>query len=881
VSGSALELRFSFWQDKGRSQAGKHGELPLMSSSSHLPSAGDSPAMSSNGWAPPTRGLEARTINQTVASTLIDAYEVLGELGRGAFGVVYRARDTKLNRPVAIKVLQVGADASDDELARFRGEAEALGSLQHANIVQVYNTGVHRGMPYLVMELVEGGNLFQQLHGQPRQVREAAALVETIARAIHAAHDKGIVHRDLKPANILLSVEGTPKITDFGLAKRLDHSLGLSRTGQAIGTPSYMAPEQAEGKKDIGPGADVYALGAILYELLTGRPPFRGPDILAVLEQVRGSDPLSPSRLVPRLPRDLSTICLKCLEKSPERRYSSALELADDLRRYLDGHAIVARPAGRLERLWRVVRRRPLQAALASVTVLVAVLVAVLSWVLVEDGRQKKIAELKREQEQAIHQKEEQIQKFTQDEHERSLGALDGILRLVLKGPLSNKPGLEPLHRELLDYYEKLIQRQEQSDLAPPDKLAEACLRLGLLIHKTGKLADARNALDRAERLYVRLSQAAPDRPDSRRRLARTRLERGRVLEGLGLVKPARADYESALALLEQLHRDWPAEPRNQRDLGEVLQWLAVLCAGNETDAGRKEALGYYRRALALRQDLCQRKAPIQGDRADLARTQGFLGDLLLEMSDLAGADAAYWESHRIREKLAKDDPENDDAHFQLARSYANFANYQIRVRALDTAINFLEQTLKLRRELVARNPAVTEYQTDLADVCGDTAELLLLRGGTTGNRERRQRALELAREAEAIYRRQQKSDEQSINVRRGLAESLTLRARLLVDTAPAEAGPLLIEAEVLFRKVLQQRDTADSYYQLAAVHALQAELGSAAGREARVKDALVALQKASELHFRRLHPRDVELDRAFKALHDRPEFRAVLARGQ
>jgi tetratricopeptide (TPR) repeat protein len=308
-----------------------------------------------------------------------------------------------------------------------------------------------------------------------------------------------------------------------------------------------------------------------------------------------------------------------------------------------------------------------------------------------------------------------------------------------------------------------------------------------------------------------------------------------------------------------------------------VLHSLAVLCSGIESEQGRKEAQAFYKRALDLRKALCRRRDATRQDHGDLARTHGHLGDLLLEMGDLAGADAAYWESHRIRERLFKEDKESDDARFQLARSFGNFANYQTRVRALDTAINFLEQALEHRRDLVRDNPAVTEYQTDLADGCHDIAELLLLRAGK-GDTERRDRALKLAQESEALYRRQQKNDEQAITVRRGLAESLALRARLLADSWPDEARTLLIESEVLFKKVLEQMKSADTHYQLAGVHALQAELAPAASREGHIKDALAELRTAFEMHFRRLHPDDVKRDRAFKVLRERSEFKQILA---
>ncbi len=295
----------------------------------------------------------------------IPGYEILGVLGRGGMGVVYKARQIKLNRVVALKMILAADHAGGDQLARFRIEAEAAASLKHPNVVYIYEVGEQAGLPYFAMEYVEGGSLAQQLAGGPAPPRRAAETVAELALAIHRAHQQGIIHRDLKPANVLLTADGTPKITDFGLAKRLDVDPGHTQSVAIMGTPSYMAPEQAQGRiREIGPAADIYALGAILYEFLTGRPPFRAASIMDTLLQVMEAEPVPPSRLQAKTPRDLETICLKCLAKEPRRRYPSAEALAEDLRRFLDSKPVTARPVSTLERAWKWAKRRPALAAL-------------------------------------------------------------------------------------------------------------------------------------------------------------------------------------------------------------------------------------------------------------------------------------------------------------------------------------------------------------------------------------------------------------------------------------------------------------------------------------------------------------------------------------
>ena len=285
-------------------------------------------------------------------------YEVVSELGRGGAGIVYRARQVKLNRMVALKVLT--GEFGGEELRRFVAEAETVARLHHANIVHIYEVGEEGDVPFFSMELIEGGTLADRLRGRELSGREAAEVMLPVVRAVHFAHMRGVVHRDLKPGNVLLDAEGVPKVVDFGIAKLLGADSSMTVSGSVMGTPTYMAPEQAQGSsKNAGPAADVYSLGAMLYELLTGRPPFLPQESDVVLAvRVVTEEPVSPAYHRPGVPRDLEAICMKCLQKAPGERYASAAALAEDLRRYLANEPILARPPSPMGRLTKWIRRR-------------------------------------------------------------------------------------------------------------------------------------------------------------------------------------------------------------------------------------------------------------------------------------------------------------------------------------------------------------------------------------------------------------------------------------------------------------------------------------------------------------------------------------------
>lgn len=357
------------------------------------------------------------TLNVVAEKPQIPGYEILEELGRGGMGVVYKAKQLALRRLVALKMILNGSFADGEERRRFLAEAQTLAKLQHPNIVQVYDVGEHRGQPFFALELIEGGTLAKRMTDKPLSVTEAAQLMATLARTVYAAHKANIVHRDLKPTNIMLTAEEIPKIGDFGLAKHLDAETMRTQSGAIMGTPAYMAPEQASGRtKMIGPSADIYALGVILYELLTGRVPFRGVTQFDVLQKVLNDEPISLRSLHPKLPRDIETICLKCLEKNPDRRYRSALELAEDLERYLTGKPIRARSVSVWERGIKWGRRHP---ATAGILIVIALALATLIgiWVFLTVKMRQELTRTTSELQQTSLQRQEELHRDLHDFH--------------------------------------------------------------------------------------------------------------------------------------------------------------------------------------------------------------------------------------------------------------------------------------------------------------------------------------------------------------------------------------------------------------------------------------------------------------------------------
>ncbi len=493
VAHASTDLAAAFFQAERSTLTG--------SSSPHTDDLGSEPGLTvatspSEGYStePDVAGADALAPSVLRARPVpaIAGYEILGELGRGGMGVVYHARQVRLNRPCALKMILAGAHADAVAATRFLAEATAIARLRHPNVVQIHHIGEADGLPYFELEYLEGGGLDRRLDGIPWPARRAGALVEPLARAIAEAHRLGLVHRDLKPANVLLAADGTPKITDFGLVKWLAADSRVTATDSIMGSPSYMAPEQAEGHTDlVGPAADVYALGAILYELLTGRPPFRAATVLETLDQVKHAEPVPPTRLVPGLPRDAETVCLKCLEKDPSKRYGSADALAEDLRRFLEDRPIRSRPIPSYERSWRWCRRNRTMASLIGLAATLTVLVAIVSTVaaLVSIRQLDRTATAERQTQLALG-------KSTKAERRAQLALGESLLS---EGAALQRTGLIGLRFESLDRLTRAareLRKDPEGRARLPEVRDHAITALGLTDVRLRWQREIRNARD-------------------------------------------------------------------------------------------------------------------------------------------------------------------------------------------------------------------------------------------------------------------------------------------------------------------------------------------------------------------------------------------------
>jgi tetratricopeptide (TPR) repeat protein len=687
----------------------------------------------------------------------IPGYEILGELGRGGMGVVYKARQVKLRRLVALKMILGVAHAGLGARARFLREAEAVARLQHPNIVQVFELGEHQGQPFCALEFVEGGSLEEKLRGQPQSPRASAQLLRTLAQAVQAAHQAGVVHRDLKPANVLLAPvsrvaiptsdeenakrqagatdDFVPKIADFGLAKRLSNESGRHPTleGAIVGTPSYMAPEQAAGAATVGPAADLYTLGAILYEMLTGRPPFKGTTIMETLQLVLSEDPCPPSQLQPKVPADLETICLKCLHKEPSRRYATAQDLADDLGRFLAGEPVRARPVGALEQAWRWCRRRPALASLAAALVIAVAggFAGVFTlWRVAEGRRQEALGESHRaeyhrglaEQRAAEARTSE---KRTRKAHEETLrvlrvtsDAVDRLSKLVHDHPQMRSLALEPVRLSALEltttYYDSLLRLDVASDNPELVLRLQGPAHLGLAraLDRKASLLKAVDSAQRAIAVSERLVKIDPHNDTYQRDLAEGHRQLGLLYSQLARHDEALAAHRRSLGVVTALARARPGdlslalfEARCATALGSVHWSLRQL----------DEAEKSWRGVLTISCRLLDRQPASTEVQAELARAYSNLGVVYSEQGKQDSAQRVWLAALEARLKLARGQPRDPLLAEELATSWNNLGTLYHRRAQHSRALAAWQSALAIRQEQARLYPLIPENRAVLA----------------------------------------------------------------------------------------------------------------------------------------------------------------------
>ena len=649
-------------------------------------------------------GSPVRPSDEETLPRQFGSYELLEEIGRGGMGVVYRARQSEADRIVALKVIRrdrlesLPRDSQASTMDRFRHEAQAAARLEHENIVTVYEVGEVEGQQFFSMRYVQGRSLAEILHDRPIEDRTAAGYIEPVARAVQEAHSHGILHRDLKPQNILVDGHTDQAlVADFGLAKLLESGDELTQSGEIMGSPPYMSPEQALDSSRVTCQSDVYALGATLYHIITGRPPFQAATSLETLRQVIDQEPVPPRRLNSSIDRDVETICLKCLEKEASRRYASAEALADDLARYLKGEPILARPVGPSERAFRWCRRNPMMASLIGSTVVFLVLAVAVTFI----AYVKTSAAL--------------------EDSEVSFGqarkAVDDLFTEVSEDTLLNKPGMQPLRKRLLqralDYYQRFV-KQRGDDPAIQDELARTHFRIGRIKEEIDSPQTAYSSYDRAIQMQRRLLAQRPGDSDTLEDLGNSLSSLGNVLLRQAKLDEALKAHQEAADIRQQLLRMAPQNRLFKRLLASSRMNIGVVQReSRRLDEARRE----FEEAQALRSEILKYGPDYPEARRDLA--MGYYNLALLALSlqpkDFEAARSSFEDAIGVFKRLLDDDPEDLANQYRLFLCYRLLADLESRMENWDTALKLYQNALVQMEELATLNPSVAEYQADLA----------------------------------------------------------------------------------------------------------------------------------------------------------------------
>jgi serine/threonine protein kinase len=716
----------------------------------------------------------------------IPGYRIVSELGRGGMGVVYRAKQLSANRDVALKVVRndvldtLAADTRQTTLNRFQHEAHAAAKLEHENLVPVYDVGDSGSLRYYAMRFIEGTSLYDMIRHKALSNRDAARYIEPVARGLHYAHQQGVLHRDLKPHNIIIEAKtDQPRLTDFGLAKFIEQRNELTHAGEVMGTPSYMSPEQARDSGRVTPLADVYSLGAALYHVLTSRPPFQAANVAETLRQVFDEDPVPPRRLNSAIDRDLETICLKCLQKEPSRRYESAQALADDLKRYLNGEPILARPAGYVERTWRWCRRNPkLAAAIGTAVTLAAITV---TSIVVSNIRISA----------ALAQADRNLQ--------NALQVVDDLLTRVSEDDLLKTSGMDPLRRELLAkaqaHYQSFLDENANNPRIRRE-LANAHFRVGVIEREMGNKEKGLQSLRTAETLQREMLAEQPNNPDVRRSLSETLNVAGEWHKRDSQWDEAIESFTEAATLREKLAQESPRDKELRRLLANVHMNLGIAQqAKGDWQAGVKEQTSAQELRVKLRQD--------DAKNVEILRDVG-QGAFNLGLLYLMAPQAAPDGEEPYVDRAAKSFDQAIDVFQQLLSREPSHPQYlyrlllSLRTRASLTseADDLYAKAEPVAAKLDAENPQTPKYRIEHGALLLDYSAFL----ANSGRRDEALQKLELLDQLLAPLAQEHRDASEH------LAQAHRLWADLLAAAEDADQRRVHLQQAIKYFRLLQEQ---------------------------------------------------------------------------